>query len=1241
MQPYLTPRLHHLPAAETPSSGVALEVRLGSGRPARYELDGTDFLIGGAANSDIRLPGPNSPATVCRLIRTPETLAMQRLDPAFPVLWNGKLIPGNSAVRLSHGDRVAVGPIDLTIELAGIYLHPEAHTPAPPSPEGTRPFRPEYQPTVTAPRQEPPPTYGPDMTALANERESLKRERAELQAKAEELEADRALWYKRRQQWEQEWNGGGEREAALNQRAADLDQFQAELSSMREQLAAQYDTRRQQLTQMQNMLSGTTADLNSRREQLEREAADLAQRRVELEEAHRVRLAALEYETTQFRQQLVETETQKIQQSLLSTPTINGKTLAEREAEWQRDAEDLKREREQFSQELLRFERRQTGYEQRQQEVEARTLELDRRDDQFLRDKLAIEEREKLLTSEEARLKTLASEQAQKQAELDALSANLAERAGQIETQQARLAVVRASLDRQQEEMKQTAEKLAADRIRLDEIQHQLDDRLREAEKVRVTLFHQKDTHETENKAFAERQKLLEATLAELHEQRNQLVAENERLQAKDHDINGRTAQFAEQTATLQARAKQLEDFQARLEADRTALEARVKALAESDTARQTFQEQLRRRAEELAARTKALDESTQRLTAEKSELDQLRGELGQQKQSLLSSHAVSGEELQKQLADIAGRESDLVAREANLERQSLRLREVGKVVATQKRDFVTERETWATTKQAELQKEAAARQDFEAFHAQAIADLTTLQQQAPKLYDQARDTMQKLTSARDVIRGHLGELHGYAGQTRQELETARAELRAEALKLDEREQMLEKARAEHRLAVAEFRQQALEWQSKILSARSSMTRNETQLESRQAEIQAAAKQVDATTIKLAHQADELRVEKQRVAERRGEVEQHLSDLREWYRRKLKEIVGSRGGDNEPPVVLPLTGREELDPGDKQLGERLRSLELVDSETLNTLWAEARRQRRPLRSVLLAGGAVTLYQLAMMETGNLNSLILGRFRVIDRLRVTPREVVFRVVDPARSGGVFTLRHLAEAEMEDAVRPDEFRQMFSAARDSAHPNLAATVEVLEVQNRPAAILEYVPGLPSSEWPAEAATPGAWVWLLLQAASGLDAAHRHGLVHGRLSSDTFLMTADGTIKLVGIGEPMWLATGMAATFDPTPEADLRALGQVSYAWTQLSQPANKRRTRSKSFPESLVAVIRRLEADPETPMGDTAPGAMPYRTAADLVADLTRLANIFPCPPEAKAALLAAATPDAQPGARQSA
>jgi hypothetical protein len=84
------------------------------------------------------------------------------------------------------------------------------------------------------------------------------------------------------------------------------------------------------------------------------------------------------------------------------------------------------------------------------------------------------------------------------------------------------------------------------------------------------------------------------------------------------------------------------------------------------------------------------------------------------------------------------------------------------------------------------------------------------------------------------------------------------------------------------------------------------------------------------------------------------------------------------------------------------------------------------------------------------------------------------------------------------------------------------------------------------------------------------------------------------------------------------EPSTAADLRALGQIAFGWVQLAQQPKSRGRRTKPFPEALSAIVRRLEADPDTPMGDTPSGAEPYRSATELVSDLNRLVATHPCP-----------------------
>jgi hypothetical protein len=320
---------------------------------------------------------------------------------------------------------------------------------------------------------------------------------------------------------------------------------------------------------------------------------------------------------------------------------------------------------------------------------------------------------------------------------------------------------------------------------------------------------------------------------------------------------------------------------------------------------------------------------------------------------------------------------------------------------------------------------------------------------------------------------------------------------------------------------------------------------------------------------------------------------------------------------------------DELDPGDRQLGDLLRSLELVDADTLTTLLLECRRQRRSLRQVLLSarGGTplLTLYQLALIESGNLDALVLGPTRVIDRLQATPREAVYRVFDPRRAAegqGTLLLRHLAEAEMQDAVHPDEFRQRFGALAELNHPNLPATFEVLEINGRPAVLQEWLSGLPATDWPPEAAVPAVWHWLASQAVAGLHAMHQAGLVHGRVTSRSIVLSPTGSIKVTGCGEPPWLA---GRTPDATPADDLAAFGEVATTWA-LGGPRRKGAKLPKSMPAALQRILERLRPD----------AADHYSSMADLLTDLERTSPELPGMGDAWEKLLGFASENATEG-----
>src|SRR5207244_8659774 len=107
------------------------------------------------------------------------------------------------------------------------------------------------------------------------------------------------------------------------------------------------------------------------------------------------------------------------------------------------------------------------------------------------------------------------------------------------------------------------------------------------------------------------------------------------------------------------------------------------------------------------------------------------------------------------------------------------------------------------------------------------------------------------------------------------------------------------------------------------------------------------------------------------------------------------------------------------------------------------------------------------------------------------------------------------------------------------------------------------------------------PGVCSRLLTRPAQSLTAAHAAGLVHGHLQPASFVLTGDGVLQLSGLGEPLWLSENApTVATEPTPAADLAALGRVAAAWAG-GAPARKG-ARTKAVPDALQEIVRRPES-----------------------------------------------------------
>jgi chromosome segregation ATPase len=951
----------------------------------------------------------------------------------------------------------------------------------------------------------------------------------------------------------------------------ELAHVQAEMMAIRQELHERYQLRRDRLGKLHEGIRRAGRSLQERQRQLEAQAALLQEQ---------------------------EKEREVVRQA--------GAGLSGREERLAQRERDLLKQQQQYQTDLVRLDRFQAGLELREQQLQERARGIDQEREELQRTGRELEEQAQQLGTLHDNLRREELKINQQKQEQRAAQTALAQRTAALEGQQTMLASLRSRLERMREEVRTEHQHTLDQNAGLEAREAELTMRLQAAEEMRASFEAEAGNLRTQQRQFEERQAALEAAVAQVREVEKSLRSREADIQARAAELEQLGQQQRQEADELGTRAKEILDTQERLAEERRALREREEKQTPLEQARLALQDQLRRRSEELAERQRALNEQI-RLHAEATGSIQSRlDEIEQARLQVEKERADWEQGSDERLLHIDRLSGDLARREYRAQAGLERLRHVGRRLgARRKAHLLTERESARQHQEAEARLSQVQRD-----MATARQELTERLQQLPDLEQQAQEAILRLEESRGQLRAHLTELHGYARASREDVDSWRSQVRAQAEDVERQARALHQAREDHRLAVAGFRQQLIEWQGQVAELKRSLAQGETRLSRRQAAVDEQVRRMDAASLVLAEQAEVLQEQEKAMAREREEVVGHLDDLREWYRRKIRELSRSRledSGAKKPPTrdMLAVTGK--VDAADQKLGELLRQLNFVDDETLTALLVEAHQQRRSLRQALLSGGYLTIYQMALIEAGEVDALGLGPLRVIDRLRVTPREAVYRVFDPRR-GRDALLRHLAASEMEDAVRPDEFRQRFAQAAGVQHPHVAAVLEVLEIAGRPAVEQELLMGLPASEWPALAGIPGVWYRLICQAALALQAAHDAGICHGRLDSSAFLLTSAGVLKLCGVGEPPWLSSLPVAGSEPDTAGDVAALGTCAAAWAALAGP--RRGAKSKVFTPSLQAILDRLGSADN-----------PYPDVATLRTDLDRAGSDLPANAEA--------------------
>jgi hypothetical protein len=678
-------------------------------------------------------------------------------------------------------------------------------------------------------------------------------------------------------------------------------------------------------------------------------------------------------------------------------------------------------------------------------------------------------------------------------------------------------------------------------KARIDEKETNLENKLLSIQSLESDLQINQEKSEIFKTELLEKEVLLSSGLELINQEKEELknnkhYLESRILEVEQKELSLRNLEntFAAREYEIDATRKSLEDAKKEIEDFKNIQDNKIKQTDSVEKNLAQMQEILRKRIEDIQLKESALNEKDTLLSNQIISLQTRNEEMENEHSKLVMQLTSARDDFEKSKQELLKKTTDIDSVKFRMETENHGHELIKKEIFAALQRLEEEKAALEEVQLANLEIEKVK-------FAQGIDfknQITGISENIPELMAGAENCLSRLLGARDLLQEHLREFHDYAKIAREELELLLKESRDQQNRSQDSESKIIKAREEHRLSIASFKQQLIEWQHNLIEIKLALQTGESELERKQAKFETQAQILQQQTDNLSKKEHNLREKEGEVLAQTKEVHRHLDDMRAWYRNKIKDLSGTissslASGYFDNALSTPDSSQdnrshsvaEPIEPSDNKLGDQLISLGLVESDTLITLMVEAQKTRKSLRQALLNGGYLTFYQLALIEAGNINGLMIDRFRVIDKLPSTSKEYIFQVFDPIRKIECL-LRHLSESELSDPYHPDEFRQRFSAAINLHHENVASTYEVLEIQGRPAVLVELIQGINQSEWASFHQKPDVWLNLVLQTISGLASMHGVGLVYGPIHQSSLIITREGCIKWIGAGCPTWL-------------------------------------------------------------------------------------------------------------------
>ena len=210
-----------------------------------------------------------------------------------------------------------------------------------------------------------------------------------------------------------------------------------------------------------------------------------------------------------------------------------------------------------------------------------------------------------------------------------------------------------------------------------------------------------------------------------------------------------------------------------------------------------------------------------------------------------------------------------------------------------------------------------------------------------------------------------------------------------------------------------------------------------------------------------------------------------------------------------------------------EMVQRLTSSDLMDADEVAAFLASVPADQQPadgeqLARLLVKQKHLTKYQAEQIYAGKGASLVLGNYVILDKLGQGGMGMVLKA-EHKRMKRLVALKVMSPTAVKTPDALKRFHREVEAAAKLRHPNIVAADDADEAKGTHFLVMEYVNGSDLSQLiKKQGPLPGDQaISCIVQAARGLEYAHRQGVVHRDIKPANLLIDENGTVKILDMG------------------------------------------------------------------------------------------------------------------------